>query len=46
MKFFKGMILGGMVTAGMAMVYAETMGKSKRKIMKKGRKIIKKMGII
>lgn len=46
MKFMKGMILGGMVTAGIALAYAETMGKSKRKMMKTGRKMAKKMGII
>ena len=39
MKFVKGMIFG-------TMVYAETFGKNNKKIMKKGKQMIKKMGII
>ena len=31
MKFIKGMLIGGIVTAGVAMVYAETMGQNKKK---------------
>lgn len=46
MKFMKGMLIGGIVTAGMAMIYAETMGQSKRKMMKKGKQWAKKMGIM
>ncbi len=46
MKFIKGMLIGGIVTAGVAMVYAETMGQSKRRMMKKGKQIAKKMGIM
>lgn len=46
MKFIKGMLIGGMVTAGVAMVCSETMGDSKRKMMKKGKKIAKRMGIV
>ena len=44
MKFVKGMILGGAVTAGIAMAYADTMGSSKKKLMKKGKKLMRKMG--
>lgn len=44
MKFVKGMVLGTMVTAGMMMMYKE--GKSKKKMMKKGKQFIKKMGIM
>ena len=29
--FWLGMLIGGIVTAGIAMVYAETMGQNKRK---------------
>ena len=32
MKFVKGMLVGGIVTAGIAMVYAEAMGQNKRKM--------------
>lgn len=46
MKFMKGMLIGGIVTAGIAMMYAETMDQSKRKMMKKGRQFVKKMGIV
>ena len=46
MKFVKGMLIGGIVTAGIAMVYAETMGQNKRKIMKKGKQMAKRMGIM
>ena len=45
MKFLKGIIVGTIVSAGVAMVYSES-SMSKRKIMKKGRKIAKKMGIM
>lgn len=40
------MILGGIMTAGIAMAYAGTMEQSKRRMMKKGRKMAKKMGIL
>jgi gas vesicle protein len=46
MKFIKGMLIGGIVTAGVAMVYAETMGQNKKKMMKKGKQFVKRMGII
>ena len=46
MKFMKGMLIGGIVTAGMAMIYAETMGQGKKKMMKKGKKKKKRMGIM
>lgn len=46
MKFLKGMLIGGMVSAGVAMMCAETMGKTKKRAMKKGRQFAKKMGII
>ncbi len=45
MKFVKGVILGTIVSAGVALVYSEN-SMNKRKIMKKGRKIAKKIGIM
>ena len=46
MKFVKGVMIGGLLVTGAAIMYTE-MGKSKkRKMMKKGRKMIKKMGIV
>lgn len=46
MKFVKGMLIGGIVTAGIAMMYAETMGQSKRKMMRKGKQLAKRMGMM
>lgn len=46
MKFVKGMMVGGMITTGMAFLYLEMNNQTKRKIMKKGKQAIKKMGIV
>ena len=46
MKFVKGMLIGGLVTAGVAMIYAETMGQSRKKMMKKGKQMARRMGIM
>ncbi|MCI9246948.1 MAG: hypothetical protein HFJ30_07540 [Clostridia bacterium] len=46
MKFMKGMLIGGIVTAGIAMMYAETMDQNKRRMMKKGKQFAKRMGIL
>ena len=40
MKFIKGVMIGGLITTGLVMMYAES-GK-----MKQGRKLAKKMGIL
>lgn len=44
MKLLKGMLIGGMVSAGLVMIYGETMGYNKNKMMKQGKKFIKKIG--
>ncbi len=46
MKFVKGIIIGGMVSAGAMMVYKEMSGKSKKQMIKKGRQFARKMGIL
>lgn len=46
MKFIKGMVIGTMVSAGIAMMYADTTGKGKKMMMKKSKQMAKKMGII
>ena len=46
MKFVKGMVIGTMVSAGIAMMYAETMDQNKRRMMKKGKQFAKRMGIL
>ena len=44
MKLVKGMLIGGMVSAGLVMIYGETMGFDRKKMMKSGKKMMKKMG--
>ena len=44
MKFVKGMLIGGMIAAGAYMMYKET--NTKKKMIKKGRQFIRKIGII
>ena len=46
MKFMKGILIGGIVTAGIAMIYAETMDQNKKKMMKKGKQVARRMGIV
>ena len=46
MKFIKGIIMGTVISAGAVMMYNEMSEKNKRKIMKKGKQLAKKMGII
>ncbi|MBQ3145005.1 MAG: hypothetical protein IJB90_00135 [Clostridia bacterium] len=43
MKFVKGMIIGTMVAAGVAMMYNDGM-MNKKRIMKRGKQLAKKMG--
>ena len=44
MKLVKGMLIGGMVSAGLVMIYGETMGFNKKKMMNQGKKMMHKMG--
>lgn len=47
MKFIKGMVMGTIISAGAMMMYTESNGMmNKRKMMKKGKQIAKKMGIM
>ena len=46
MKFIKGMFIGGMAAMGAVMMYNEMSIKSKKQIMKKGKQLAKKMGIM
>ena len=45
MKFVKGIVIGGLLVTGAAMIYIEMGISTKRMMMKKGRQMIKKMGI-
>lgn len=44
MKFVKGMLIGGMVSAGIIMLCNENM--SKKRMIKKGKQYARKIGII
>lgn len=46
MKFVKGMVIGMAATAGIAMMYIESNNKTKKTLMKKGKQMAKKMGIM
>lgn len=45
MKFVKGMVVGTLVSAGIAMMYTETVATGKKKMIKKGRQFARKMGM-
>ena len=44
MKFTKGLVVGGLLATGLLMMYNDLLNKNK--MMKKGKKFVKKMGII
>lgn len=46
MKFTKGLLLGGLITTGLIMMYKDTNMLNKKYMMRQGRKIAKKMGIM
>lgn len=46
MKFVKGMLIGGLISAGVAMMCSETMQPSRKKMVKMGRQFARKMGIM
>ncbi len=46
MKFVKGVVIGGLLVTGAAMLYTEMGKTTKKKMMKKGRQMIKNMGIV
>lgn len=46
MKFTKGLLIGGLVTTGLLMMYNDTNMMKKNKMIKKGKQFVKKMGII
>lgn len=45
MKFTKGLLIGGLITTGLIMMYGEKNMINKNKMIKKGRQFIKKMGL-
>jgi len=46
MKFIKGVMIGGLITTGLVMMYTETGMMNKKKMMKKGKQFAKKMGMM
>ena len=46
MKFVKGMVIGGLISAGAYMLYMESSTKTKKMVMKKGKQALKRMGIM
>ncbi len=46
MKFIKGIMIGGLITTGLVMMYQESEMMNKKAMMKKGKQIAKKMGIM
>lgn len=46
MKFVKGVMIGGLITTGLLMMYSESDMLNKKKLMKKGKQFAKKMGML
>lgn len=45
MKFTKGLMLGSLITAGAMLVYSEGVDNNKKKMIKKGKQFMKKLGM-
>lgn len=43
MKFIKGMVMGSVLAAGTMMMYSESIDSSKKKMIRKGKQMMKKM---
>ena len=46
MKFAKGILVGGLITTGIIMMYNDSNMMNKNKMVKKGKQFVKKLGII
>ena len=46
MKFIKGIVIGSVVGAGVAMMYADGMHVNKKRMIRKGKQLVKKIGIV
>lgn len=46
MKFVKGMLIGGLISAGVAIACSESMQPNRKKMVKMGRQFARKMGIV
>lgn len=45
MKFVKGVMVGTLISAGVVMMYSDMTGWNTKKMMKKGKKFIKNVGM-
>ena len=45
MKFIEGVIIGGMVGSGIALMYSDNKMWSPKKMLKKGKQLAKRLGI-
>ena len=46
MKFTKGLLIGGLITTGVIMMYNDKNMMNKNKMLKKGKQFAKKMGVL
>lgn len=46
MKFIKGAMIGGIVATGIYMMYSENENNARKKMMKKGKQFMKKIGVL
>ena len=46
MKFTKGLIIGGLITAGILMMCSDDYSMNTKKMTKKGRQFVRKMGLM
>ena len=46
MKFTKGLLIGGLITTGIIMMYNDKNMMKKNKMIKKGKQFAKKMGVL
>ena len=44
MKFVKGIVVGGLLTTGILMMYGDNNMINKKRIIKKGKQLVKKIG--
>lgn len=46
MKFVKGMVVGSLISAGIALMCTDTMQPNRRKMVKMGKQFARKMGMM
>lgn len=45
MKFFNGVMIGSLITAGAMILYSESVDDGKKKMVKKGKQFARKIGL-